>query len=164
MATVWLHREDCEADRLPDLCLRCGQPTMRRLAKDFRTTLLWFDPLTLLLGGVEGWTVRVPLCERHSLFWCRNNWGLPACMFVLQLGLFAVVYHASEDGPSIVPLCLCALYMPFFLVVFLGLLGLLSIRAVEMHENGVRLINVHKDFVKAYESQTPAGRDQAADE
>jgi hypothetical protein len=166
MATVWLRREDCETGRLPDLCLRCGRPATRRVAKDFRTSLVWSDPLSLLVGGVEGWTARVPMCGQHRLYWCRSLVELMGAM-TLFLGLpvsaASLVIGMGESNPFIALFgCLATASMCF--VVFLALLGLMSIHATEMHENGVRLINVHKDFVKAYESQTQAGRDQAADE
>src|SRR5262249_36523514 len=151
MSVVWLHREDCETDRLPDLCLRCGRPAKRRVAKDFRTTLVWSAPLTFLLGGVEGWTARVPMCSRHRLFWCRSVWPLPAAFFggpVLATVGFAILgcIAAFEEGEPTGALCVSLPFYAVYVFAFFAVLGLMSIHATEMHENGVRLANVHKDF------------------
>src|SRR4051794_14988541 len=72
MTTVWLCRRDCEEGRLPRLCLRCGHPTARLVKTNFFGTLLWHQPVTVLLAAIWGWesaVARVPLCDRDRHHW-----------------------------------------------------------------------------------------------
>lgn len=102
MVTVRLTREQCENDRLPSICARCGEPTTGRVARTFTwhppwvgvfLLLLVVPGLLLMLALRKSMRVRVPLCDRHGRHWSSPavfaGVSLPLCALVVIGGLYA---------------------------------------------------------------------------
>src|SRR5262249_43065239 len=161
MAFVWLRREDCESGNLPDLCLRCGRPTTERVERDFRTTLVWRNPLAFF-SDAERWTVPVPLCPRHR-HPRRPPARVPAAPWAAITltpcaWLGAVVAPDARDFLSslisdgleraLVMLCVWSWVL---LLILLFVLGPRGIHATVIRENGIALFNASPTFANTYE-------------
>jgi hypothetical protein len=160
MVTVWLHREDCEEGTLPGLCLLCGGPTELRVEKDFRSTLVWRAPFVFLSAPCV--RVRVPLCGCSRRHWRNSFLRRASVAFVAAclLGVPTVASSVTDSGSgsclNCCPMC-CSLLLVFVALRSLDryLVALLrtAIRAGEIREQGIQLINVSEEFAEAYEQQ-----------
>jgi hypothetical protein len=161
MTTVWLCRRDCEEGKLPRLCLRCGHPTARLVKAEFFGTLLWRQPVTVLLAAIWGWesaVARVPLCDRHRHHW-RDRRLILLGSFVGAPAAYAaaVVCAAYWMGePAIALAVLLSLPLQVVLITAGGY-AFTGIRATEVHENGVRLTGVNHAFACACQVNSQPG-------
>src|SRR5262249_46465685 len=170
MATLWISRRDCEEGTLPKLCLKCGQPATGNVEQDFFGTLLWSSPFSFLISLMGGWEsvrLRAPMCVRHRQYWHRRRLVLSAAYLagVLCCGLVIGAWRLVRIGAGAPPppgQALTVLFLaPSFLVadiLFILVYGPTGIRALEVHEDGVRLTNVHVDAVHQGDEDSPLGQ------
>jgi hypothetical protein len=169
MATVWLCRRDWMEGALPRRCVRCGGRATETVEMDFFGTLLWGKPATYLMGLAWGReadaTARVPTCDRHRLHWARRRWIILAAVALVLAALACVTAHLAffdEDGFADARAINAYLLMAIsptgaFLFVLYFAYCIAGVRAVEVHEDGIRLTNVHESFRDACERQALLG-------
>jgi len=159
MATVWLHRRDCEEGTLPRVCMRCGRPATGLVEKDLAGTLVWANPIGFFLGQ-ERSSVRVlaPTCDAHRHHWRNRRWAMLGAAAVAVVAGGGVVALGLSPGLSGTPgmgeqwLLLALGY--FLLIVLLGGLLATGIQATVIREWGVRLFGVSREFARLYEIES----------
>ena len=121
MADVRLDFDDLNADDLPDLCMKCGQPATTRVGKTFS----WTPPWARFMGGLMAMafmkrrSVNVPLCEEHKNHWMWRHlvtWlGLGGVLLVFLLA--AVAGSAAEELGVVVVLLGVAVALAWLITV-----------------------------------------------
>jgi hypothetical protein len=173
MPQIWLDDRLCERGDLPDICLKCGEPTTDRKSKTFG----WIPPATyiallfgglgviifLILAAVLRKTVhaQVPMCERH-----RNHWLFRTLLIVggLVVGIGLIILSVAL-GDSLPPgdergiLMLVGILGPIVGWIILAIVvSVTAIRALEIRpERGLKLGGVHQDFIDAYQRDFERG-------
>jgi hypothetical protein len=168
MATLWISRRDCEEGALPCRCLKCGQKATGFVEQDFFGTQLWTSPVSFLISLMGGWEsvrLRVPMCESHRHHWRNRRLMLCGLSIACVVGggvVFAVCLLLSDDVVRLLgnAMLVISLLVCFGAGIFMLLLadGRASIRALEVHEDGVRLTNVHPDAVHQGDKDAPLGQ------
>src|SRR5262245_56446504 len=99
MPRVILSRYECSRDRLPRVCMFCGETAADRkeMAYAWHPVWVWgliaiFPPVGMIVAVAmtRRMTVRVPVCSRHAGFWIRRT--------LIILGSFAVVAGLWAGG------------------------------------------------------------------
>src|SRR5947209_3877672 len=137
MGRLRLRISDTRADRLPDACMACGEPSKEYVRKDFS----WFPPwiyatialgvlLALILTSVMTKRMRVdiPLCHEHFghfrqrvvLYWVLIGiWMIsPVVITVMIMGLIGAGVLGEGAGAAI---------CPSIIVVFLAFLAVMVV-------------------------------------
>src|SRR5438477_7402723 len=110
MGRLRLRMSDTKADRLPDACMVCGEPSKEYVRKNFS----WFPPwvyATILLGVLPAFIVAsvltkrmridVPLCREHLGHFRKRVtlfWVLVAVWMVSPVLLFTLVFVLVGAG------------------------------------------------------------------
>lgn len=169
MATAHLGRYEVERDRLPAVCMRCGEPATVRKRKGFA----WHPPWVIVLIFVavlvyiivaailtKRMTVQAPLCDKH-----RNHWLGRALIIWLSLaGLLALGFGgfmlaaALEDergGQSeLFPfVCIGSLVAGLVWLIVLAVLQTTAIRPTEITDRSITLTGVSPLFVEAVDKE-----------
>lgn len=98
---VTLSRQDVETDQLPDVCIVCGKPTMRRMSREFTYTppaagwaivvlMVVFFPIGILAAIMLSRKVRatIPVCRRHRNHWNKLGWWAGLGWTLILVGVF----------------------------------------------------------------------------
>jgi hypothetical protein len=168
MADVRLDFYDLDAEELPDVCMRCGQPSTVRPMKQFSWMPYWARvvPPIISVWFVKRRRAPIPLCDQH-----KNHWLIPrligyggAGVLLLLVVVGGMVYAIGDGedpgGPqSIVGLLLLAFDGFLFIawLITLIVLAVTQINAVEITDDTITLKNVHSDFTRAYREMTRGG-------
>jgi hypothetical protein len=152
MADVRLDFDDLNADDLPDLCMKCGQPATTRVGKTFS----WTPPWARFMGGLMAMafmkrrSVNVPLCEEHKNHWMWRHlvtWlGLGGVLLVFLLA--AVAGSAAEELGVVVVLLGVAVALAWLITVIV--IWVTAINTNEITDYTITLRNVSSDWVRAY--------------
>ena len=170
MAQLRLGRYEAERGRLPQLCMRCGEPATLAKRKKFSWYPSWVYLLILIhlliflivaLILTKRLTVPVPLCEkhRHQFLWpTLLGWG--ALLLVLGTIFGGLVLVAALEGTLDKDA-----QGGFFTVWFVGGFGLFlavlitacvvqirTIRPTEITDHSITLTNVAPQFIDALEA------------
>jgi hypothetical protein len=168
MADVRLDFYDLDAEELPDVCMRCGEPSTVRPVKSFR----WMPPWARFVPPIVGvWFIKrrrapIPLCDKH-----KNHWLIPrligyggaGVLVLLVVALLMTVVADAGNKPSAVPPLISLLIIVLTGVLFVAwlitmiVLAVTRINAVEITDDTITLKNVHSDFTRAYREMTRGG-------
>jgi hypothetical protein len=164
MADVRLDFYDLDAEELPDVCMRCGEPSTVRPVKSFR----WMPPWARFVPPIVGvWFIKrrrapIPLCDQHKNHWSIRYLiglgGLGVLLLLLFAGLIALAADTNNQLMDIVAVLLLSLDGLLFIawLITLIVLGVTQINAVEITDDTITLKNVHSDFTRAYREMTRA--------
>jgi hypothetical protein len=81
MAEIRLRDSETELDRLPQMCMVCGQPAVTHIRKKFAWHPPWVIILILInlivyavvaLIMTKRMTVDVPVCDKHRGYWWKR--------------------------------------------------------------------------------------------
>ncbi len=170
MADVRLDFYDLDEGALPDVCMKCGAPSVARPVKQFSWMPYWARWMPPIIGiwFIKRRRVPIPLCEQHKNHWTvRYLVGIGGIFLVLALILGGGVLFAmgQDDDPS-GPLAmggvlLMAVGGVLFIAWLITMIALAStqINVAEITEDTILMKNVHNDFTQAYREATrPASR------
>jgi hypothetical protein len=154
-----------DAEELPDVCMRCGQPSTVRPMKQFSWMPYWARvvPPIISVWFVKRRRAPIPLCDQHKNHWSiRYLIGLGGLGVLLLLGVVGGMVYAIGDGDdpggpqSIVGILLLAFDGLLFIawLITLIVLAVTQINAVEITGDTITLKNVHSDFTRAYRQMT----------
>jgi hypothetical protein len=165
MSDVRLDFYDLDADELPDICMRCGEPSTVRPTKSFS----WMPPWARFVPPIVGiWFIKrrrapIPLCDQHKHHWTlRYAVGFGGVVVLLGLLAAGLTLLALSDSrpPNRVLEYLAILTLTFDGLLFIAwlvtmiVLLVTMISAVEITDETITLKNVHADFRRAYREQT----------
>lgn len=163
MARIRVYRPEAGGEQFPRMCMRCGQPAEVDVPQTFAWMPGWVSVLVLLFmvigcTGLLIWlvlglalrkTMRVvsPMCLQHAGHWRVRKlfvWIGLVVWIVLGVALVALSDQIPKDamGPIILGTFVCLLV--WFLTA--GVLMNGAIKASEITEKRVDLVNVNKDF------------------
>jgi hypothetical protein len=152
MPAITLTRYECVHDRLPAVCVVCGEPATARKSR----TYSWLAHRVV---------VRLPICDRHQGYWRRRVFVLLASGAVVFLLVAAVVGYVLSLPPVrqvkvADPLLIVCLIV---MVVWLGLvlvLEVMGIRSGSVTDRSLRLAGLHKRFVAALLEERAGEKDE----
>jgi hypothetical protein len=170
MASTKLSDYEVERNRLPDLCMRCGEPATMQKSRNFRWCPPWAT-ITILAGLLpyvivsmvltKYKRVQVPLCDQHrGHWWVRGLIIFLGFLCLLALMVTAIAFSADEYG--VLPAILwSATGIAFFgWLVLIIVLQYTVIRPSEITDRGITLCGVSKTFADAVRDQ----RDRLGDD
>lgn len=159
MANIQLHESETYRERLPDMCMACGEPAVDHIRRNFSWCPPWVGVL-LLAGALpyiivasittKRMLVEVPVCDRHrGYFWKRNllMW-LPLLLIgVGGIGLAVAAEQVQRDASGIV----CGLTALLFIAWLIAAVVIQSfmIKPTEITERSITLKCVHERFADA---------------
>ena len=150
MAELRLKGSQTRADRLPEVCMACGQPSATHKNKNFA----WYPKWTLLLIFVhvlvfaivaslltKRMRVDVPLCDKHSgYFWKRLVLILLSCLLLALIGLGGGILVADQFGNDAAGIvCLGASVLFLLWLVMVVVIQQTMIRAKEITDRSITL-------------------------
>ena len=165
MADVRLDFYDLDDDALPDVCMRCGAPSVARPIKTFSWMPYWARMIPFGFAFMKRQRVPIPLCERHKNHWTIRYLigfgGLGLFLFLIVFGGILLGVNADSDpgGPlTILGGTMMAVGGVLFLawLITMIVLGVTQINVFEITDDSIVLTNVSPDFSLAYREQTPA--------
>jgi hypothetical protein len=168
MADVRLDFYDLDAEELPDVCMRCGEPSTVRPVKSFRwmPPWAWFVPPIIGVWFIKRRRAPIPLCDKHknhwSIRWLIGLGGLALLLGLLFAGAMAMAANEGNNagGPmGIVGMALVLAAAVLFVawLITMVVLAVTQINAVEITDDTITLKNVHSDFTRAYREMTRGG-------
>lgn len=164
MARIRLREAETKAERLPEVCMACGQPAAAYVAKTFRWYPEWIG-VFILLGVLPFWimaaimskymTVEVPLCEKHGRYFTTRLIALSvivALIFLIPItvAIFALAVSDRDQAGNSLAAALC-IFVPCIIVgvIVIYFIQNRMIRPKEITDRNITLIRVHEDFVEA---------------
>jgi hypothetical protein len=170
MAEIRLGRAEVEKGRLPKVCMVCGSRASVKRKKSFS----WYPSWAGLVGGFilamimsKRMTINAPLCRQH-----RNHWlvrtllislGFVGVFVLTGFLLFVAAVKSGANGGSDKPLLAVLAFGGILLVAWLIMTIVLqhtAIRAKEITDNSMTLINVNKSFLSALKDLREERREQ----
>jgi hypothetical protein len=175
MATIALHRDEFEENKLPPLCIRCGEPATCVKKKTFTWGPDWllillfvsicFGPLfwvALILNLVvrKRMKVPVPLCQKH-----RNHWlplqvvlfggiGLVVLLFTTVVILLLTATHPNSPNIPLAGWFALGTLLTLVIVLFpAAILQKRVIRATLITDYGIWLRGVASEFSDTVEER-----------
>ena len=160
MAELLLKGSQTSGDRMPMVCMVCGEPAVKHYRKNFSWVPGWVH--ICILAGVLPWAiivailtkrmwVDVPVCEHHrGYFWKRTAAAILS--FVLLAGLcVGAAVLAGEFGDRDAPgyVCLGSAGLFIIWVIALFVLQTKALRPKEITDRRITLTRVHEGFVAA---------------
>src|SRR5712691_4706158 len=162
MARLRLWRFETTRDRLPAVCMICGQPSVTHISKSFR-----WSP------GGDGWNlaamyfkqmaVAVPVCDRHRRYfmWRKIAIAVTTGLLFLVPAINSGVIQAGVQAPNQELTGIMFGILGFVVgvvpaVMILWLIRNNTVRAAEITERGITLKRVHDNFVAAFNEMARA--------
>jgi hypothetical protein len=170
MAIVRIRNWWRDEQAIPNLCIRCGQPTTYRKTKEFVWYPHWIA--VLLRVGVLPWlivallrtkrrTLDVPLCERHRHHFLRPPLIIVSGFLLVFVLLITLVVMASQFSPDydVTGLVCIGALVGLLVWVFMALLSQSqTVRPKEITDDEIVLVGVAPEFVEEIENQLEASR------
>jgi hypothetical protein len=168
MAIVRIRNRRRDEQAIPDLCIRCGQPTTYRKTREFVWYPHWIA--VLLRVGVLPWlivallrtkkrTLDVPLCERHRHHFLWLPIIFAGGVLLIFAAFSALVGMALQFSPGYDVTGLVCIGTLVGLLVWLFLALLIqsqTIKPKEITDDEIVLVGVAPNFVEAFEDQMKA--------
>lgn len=160
MADIYLRNRECDKGGTPTVCCVCGKRKAAPLQMKFRVRLYSFGNTTVYRIR-DGW---LPFCAEDKAKHQRRGWimlgmfGVTFLVFVFVI--FGAMFLSMATGGAIFqrtgPLLPCTGFGLCFVMLLATIITAIvihigSVRATEINEGGVRVINVHDKFVVAVE-------------
>lgn len=173
MPTVTLLKRECQKNKLPKVCMKCGEPATVQVRRNFVWTSMFvmvvflgsvlFFPLlifsiVLTLASTRRMVVYAPMCKKHKNHWSIRFEWLTGSGVLVVLFCLAVFIFGFGQRPQGAPVSDLATYMCIGSLVLLLAWGLLlaylmdnAVRPSLITEQNITLRRVHPDFVEAVE-------------
>jgi hypothetical protein len=161
MATLRLTRYEVKEDDLPEVCAKCGEPSVTAPAKKFSWHPSWVLVLILVhlliyvivaLVLTKRMTVHLPFCERHRRYWFNRSLFIYGGLFgLLCLAGVGIVVAVSLEGQADNALFVCVGIALLFLVwlIAAAIVQSMSIRPTEITDDDITLTGLSRDFTDA---------------
>jgi hypothetical protein len=163
MAKIRIYRHEADGEDFPRLCMCCGQPAECDVPQTFAWMPGWVH--ILILFGLAPWlivalitrkTMRIvaPMCTQHAGHWhVRKLYVWLGLLFWIVYGFALIIFGdelpESAQGPMILGGILGGLIWLISAAIFAN--G--AIKAAEIRDRGMELVNVHRDFADAWNSE-----------
>jgi hypothetical protein len=166
MGRLRLRDNEVRASRLPELCMVCGEPSVKHVKKNFS----WYPPwvTALILAGLlpyliiaavlsQRMTVDVPLCARHSgHFWKRTLLIWLTLVGWLAVGVLGTVLVTElvpepDKGYLMAGVCMGFAAGLVAVIVVVGIAQNTAIRPKEITNREITLVRVDNKFIDAAE-------------
>ena len=175
MAEIQLRQSETDRDRLPDVCMVCGQPATDQINRTFS----WYPPwvtltfliawplfLVLMLVMTKRMRVEVPICEKHRGYWWKRQMLMWLPLLVLLLAGVGAMIAASAAAPRNSDLTgfVCVGFGGLFFVwlIIAAVIQNMMVRPTEITDRTITLKKVHDEFVDAF-YKLRRGRDRDFD-
>jgi hypothetical protein len=177
MAEIQLRQSETDRDRLPDVCIACGQPATSFIRKTFA----WHPPwvIVIILAGLlpyvivaliltKRMTVEAPVCDKHCGYWWKRQmlmWlPLLAVIVAFTGGMIIASNAGAPPGQNELTGFVCAGSAILFLawLIVAAIVQSMMIRPTEITDRSIRLKRVHEGFVDAFD-QLRGGRNRDFD-
>ncbi|MFL5340643.1 MAG: hypothetical protein ACJ8F7_10875 [Gemmataceae bacterium] len=171
MADIELRNSDTDADRLPEVCMACGGPSITHIRKTFS----WYPPwvgITILAGVLpfaiiamvltKRMRVEVPVCERHRGYWWKRYMLMWIPLLVLALFGIGAMIAASNAGKVIGDwvgfACVGSAGLGLIWLITAAVIQSMMIRPREITDRTITLRNVSVGFADAFADFRRASR------
>jgi hypothetical protein len=166
MASVRIRSPYRSRQRLPDICMKCGQPSETVKDKQFA----WYPPwvwVTILAGLLpfiiiaavltKRMRVQAPLCYAHSGHWLMRQLLLVGTFFVLlALGFAAAVLLSDRKTEPLGGMaCIGVVFLLVAWIVLAIVVQVSTIRPTEITDYDITLTGVAQEFAEAYHQGDP---------
>jgi hypothetical protein len=161
MAQIRLRRSETVAERLPEVCMACGQPATTHIRKSFAWQPPWVI-ITIFFGLLiyvilaliltKRMTVEVPVCDRHRGYWLKRGLWI----FLSFVGFIGFCFAAGFALDAILVrdtigiICLTCVAALVVWLVSAVVIQSLMIKPKEITDRSITLTKVHPDFVAAF--------------
>ncbi len=165
MANVTLTDDECREQRLPAVCLRCGEPATTWVERTFVYYPGWaalFALYSVIGAAVEVWrrsgarTFTVPVCRRHRMHWAnRTRWVVISTVaFVVVFG-GSILYMSTigKHDAGVEYLCFGSLFAIVAWLAVMVFFQVTVIKAIRMTGGEITLTQVHRGFKEALEEK-----------
>jgi hypothetical protein len=175
MAEVRLGKFEMDAERLPTICIRCGQPSSVMRERRFQsnstdlTTLLLFGPvMTHLLGMSQSKaiTIKVPFCTAHRNHWFGRSLAVYLSLAAILCGGLALVFWAAStkdvragDDAWLGGVCVGFGVTMLMWIIVAAIVQGTAIRVREITDNSITLKGVSDTFVAALKESRKNARE-----
>lgn len=160
MARIRVQQYETSGEDFPRMCMLCGQPAERDVPQMFAWMPGWVH--VFILAGLLPWlvvalvtrkTMRIvaPMCRKHAGHWrVRKLFVWLGLLFFVALfvGLVVIGNRLPED--VVVPIVGAALFGGLIWLITGLILMNGAIKAVDIGEDGMVLVKVHKKFARAW--------------
>jgi hypothetical protein len=166
MAKIRIYRHEADGEDFPRMCMRCGRAADCDVPQTFAWMPAWANALILLifvgLLGLVAWiiasitvrkTMRVvaPMCLRHAGHWrVRKMYVLFGLLSWIAFGVALVVFADALPSGSKGPVILGGIFGAVAWLISAALVMNGAIKASEIRDKGMDLVNVHRDFADAW--------------
>jgi hypothetical protein len=163
MAVVSLDLYDCEDNKIPPICMECGEETDSYVTRTFSWTPPWVYFLVLfgLIGIIlavilsnvysKRQTLDCPLCPAHRNHWSRRTWMVCGIFLLIPMGIAAAVVVGQQlhDDYTGIVVAGCAVFCLVVLIT-MAIVSRRCIRAQDITDVDMVLVGVHKKFRREY--------------
>jgi hypothetical protein len=160
MAKICVYRYEADGEDFPRLCMRCGQSADCYVPQTFAWMPSWvfvfilFGLLPfLLIALLTRKTMRIvaPMCTQHAGHWrVRKLYVWLGLLFWIGYGIVLVALADEIPNDAQTPLILFGIFGGLIWLVSAAIYANGAIKASEIRNKGMDLVNVHKDFAKAW--------------
>ncbi len=160
MALLMMREFEANAERLPKICMACGDFADQCDVEAFNWNPyafmnLWRRDWALLAAAFTEYAIiDMPFCERHrSYFAQRRKWywliiGCALATWLIGSVIPAVFLQNSAEGIEYIFVGLCACLL--VCVPIIAMIKYRSIRVLGIRRHRITLVNVDLDFVAAF--------------
>lgn len=170
MAKIRLEKWQTSRDRLPDVCMVCGEPASDHVRKNFS----WHPPwviVTIVAGLViyavlalvltKRMAVDMPICDRHRGYWWKRSvlMFLPLLLIaVIGIAVFALADQTGyRDAQGFV--CGGTIGVGLVWLIFAAVIQSLAIQPTEITDRAIMLKGVHDEFAEAFSTLRQSQRE-----
>jgi hypothetical protein len=162
MARIRVSRREADGEDFPRLCMRCGQPADCDVSQTFAWMPGWVF-VFLLLGLVPFLIVALitrktmhvvaPMCHNHAGHWrVRKLYVWLGLLFWIALGIALIALGDQLPDTVKGPAILAGLLGGLVWLISAAVFAHGAIKASEIRDRGMDLVNVHRDFADAWNS------------
>jgi hypothetical protein len=162
MAELRLKELQAFGDRMPMVCMVCGEPAVKHYRKNFSWVPGWVH--ITILAGLLPWAiivailtkrmwVDVPVCEQHrGYFWKRLAAGFLSFLLLVGLCIGAAVLVgevAGKNNDAMGYVCVGSGVLFVAWIILLFVIQAKTLRPKEITDRTITLTRVHEGFITA---------------
>ena len=160
MAEIRLKESQTSGDRMPMVCMVCGEPAVKHYRKNFSWVPGWVH--ICILAGVLPWAivvailtkrmwVDVPVCAQHrGYFWKRTAAGILSFLLLAGVSIAACVLLDEMGAKRAVGFaCVASAVLFLAWVIALFVVQARMLRPKEITDRTIMLTRVHDEFISA---------------
>ncbi|HLW67799.1 MAG TPA: hypothetical protein VKS79_20950 [Gemmataceae bacterium] len=160
MAELRLKQSQTTGDRMPMVCMVCGEPAVKHYRKNFSWVPGWVH--ITIIAGLLPWAiivsiltkrmwVDVPVCQQHrGYFWKRTAVAVLSFLLLAVVSIGAAVLldeMGAKDAVGFV--CVGSAGLFFAWVIALFVIQQTMLRPKEITDRSITLTRVHEGFLTA---------------